>query len=45
MQTADGKFINGPLVVETSEDGRFLSYHPLCQEEPDTEWVGGGFKV
>lgn len=41
IKTADGEIINGPLVVKTSEDGKLLSYHLLCQEEPNTEWVGG----
>ena len=44
IKTADGEIINGPLVVETSEEGKLLSYHLLCQEEPDTEWVGGEFE-
>lgn len=45
IKTADGEIINGPLVVVTSEEGKLLSYHLLCQEEPDTEWVGGEFEL
>ncbi|MCR5779591.1 MAG: hypothetical protein K6G70_03500 [Bacteroidaceae bacterium] len=29
------------VVVEFSDDGRFLSFHPLVGEEPFVEWVGG----
>jgi hypothetical protein len=43
MQTAEGQIIEGPLVVELKEDGTFLSYHILQQEEPATEWVGGTY--
>lgn len=43
MQTADGQIIEGPLVVETEEDGTFRSYHLLRQEEAATEWLGGTF--
>jgi hypothetical protein len=43
MQTAEGRIIKGPIVVETTEKGKFLSYHPLCREEPNTEWLGGCF--
>ncbi|MBR4644598.1 MAG: hypothetical protein IKO73_05515 [Bacteroidaceae bacterium] len=42
--TAEGKVVEGPLVVEFSDDGALLSYHLLKQEEPATEWVGGVFK-
>ena len=41
--TAEGKVVEGPLVVELSEDGSLLSYHPLRGEEAYTEWVGGEF--
>lgn len=43
FRTANGEVVEGPLVVETTEEGKFLSYHLLCQEEPFTEWVGGTF--
>ena len=43
MQTAEGQIIEGPLVVELDEDGTFVSYHLLQQEEAATEWVGGTF--
>lgn len=39
----DGTRRKGPLVVETDSEGRFLSWHPLQQEEPSTEWVGGTY--
>lgn len=43
MQTSEGRIIEGPLVVEQNEDGTFVSYHLLRQEEPATEWVGGTY--
>jgi len=43
IQTAEDQIIEGPLVVEFEEDGTFLSYHLLQQEEPATEWVGGTY--
>ena len=45
LRTAEGRVVEGPLVVETSEEGRFLSYHLLEQEEESTEWVGGEFYI
>lgn len=39
--TVNGISVEGPLVVETTKDGKFLSYHMLRQEEDSTEWVGG----
>ena len=41
LRRKDGQVINGPLVVVSDEDNRFLSYHPLQQEEETTVWVGG----
>ena len=41
LKTVKGILVEGPLVVETTEDGQFLSYHMLRQEEDSTEWVGG----
>jgi len=35
--------VEGPLVVELSEDGSLLSYHPFRGEEAYTEWVGGEY--
>lgn len=43
LQTADGREVDGPLVVELDENGKLLSYHLLKQEEASTEWVGGTF--
>lgn len=45
MQNAEGLIIEGPLVVELTEDGTMLSYHLLQNEEPSTEWVGGTFSI
>jgi hypothetical protein len=45
LRTAEGRVVEGPLVVVTSIDGHFLSYHLLLQEEEATEWVGGEFQV
>lgn len=41
----DGTFERGPVVVETDERGRFLSWHKLEEEEPQTEWIGGTFNT
>lgn len=51
----DGTLQQGPIVVETDTEGRFLSWHPLNEEvsgkwctnteEPFTEWVGGTYSV
>lgn len=42
---ADGTLHRGPVVVETEADGKFLSWYPLEQEEPFTEWVGGTYRM
>ena len=42
---SDGTLQHGPVVVETDDAGRFLSWHLLQQEEPFTEWVGGCFQL
>ena len=39
----DGHLQDGPVVVETDQNGRFLSWHPLEGEEPFTEWIGGTY--
>ena len=45
MILPDGTLQKGPLVVETDDrDGSFLSWHPLLEEEPCTEWVGGTYR-
>lgn len=44
MWLRDGTKVEGPLVVETDDNGRFLSWHPLLREEPFTEWRGGTYK-
>ncbi len=31
----------GPVVVETDPQGKVLGWHPLMEEEPFVEWVGG----
>ena len=41
----DGTLQHGPVVVETGEEGSFLSWHPLEGEEPFTEWHGGTYSV
>lgn len=41
----DGTLQQGPVVVETDEEGRFLSWHLLEEEEPFTEWLGGTYSV
>ena len=41
----DGIHRHGPVVVETDEEGRFLSWHHLKEEEPFTEWVGGTYSA
>jgi len=40
----DGTLQQGPVVVETDSEGRFLSWHKLEQEEAQTEWLGGTYK-
>lgn len=44
IRKADGQVIEGPLVVELTDDGTFVSYHLLRQEEPYTEWLGGTYQ-
>ena len=41
----DGTLHRGPVIVETDDEGHFLSWHPLKEEEPFTEWVGGNYTV
>lgn len=41
LELPDGRLIEGPVVVETDEEGHILSWHLLKGEEPFTEWVGG----
>lgn len=41
----DGTLQHGPVVVETDEDGRFLGWHLLKEEEAFTEWLGGTYMV
>ena len=36
----DGTIYN-MVVVRLDEHGRYLGHHPLRQEEPFVEWVGG----
>ena len=36
----DGTICN-MVVVRLDEHGHYLDHHPLCQEEPFVEWVGG----
>lgn len=45
IQYSDGVTIEGPLVLEFDEDGSLYSYHPLREEEPNTEWMGGCFYI
>lgn len=45
FRTLKGRVVEGPLVVELTEDGTLLSYHLLEQEEEATEWIGGEFKA
>ena len=32
-------------VVEVDEEGRYVTHHSLCGEEPFVEWVGGTLRV
>lgn len=41
IKLRDGNVVEGPVVVETDENGSLVSWHPLLKEEPLTEWVGG----
>lgn len=41
MRLPDGRLVDGPLVVETDDDGHIVLWHRLEGEEPFTEWVGG----
>ena len=41
----DGTVQKGPVVVETDQDGHFLSWHFLEEEEPQTEWIGSTYKL
>ncbi|MBO7067519.1 MAG: hypothetical protein J6W52_02405 [Bacteroidaceae bacterium] len=43
LETAEGRIVEGPLVVELAEDGTLLSYRPLREEEAATEWMGGTY--
>ena len=33
----DGTLHRGPVIVETDNEGHFLSWHPLTEEEPFTD--------
>ena len=41
----DGTLQQGPVVVETDSEGRFLGWHLLEGEESFTEWIGGTYTV
>lgn len=41
---SDSTTVEGPVVVETDEEGHNLSWHKLEEEEPYTEWIGGTYK-
>ncbi len=41
----DGQMIEGPVVVETDAENRFLAWHPLQGEEPGTFWLGGTYTI
>lgn len=41
----NGTLEKGPVVVETDQDGQFLSWHRLQAEEPFTEWIGGTYTI
>lgn len=41
----DGTHQEGPVIVETDEDGRLLDWHLLQQEEAFTEWIGGTYTI
>jgi len=45
MKTSKGRVVEGPLVVETTKEGIFLSYHLLQREEAATEWIGGTYFI
>ena len=39
----DSTLIEGPVVVETAEDGSFCGWHRLSGEEPSVVWTGGEY--
>ncbi|MDO5488542.1 MAG: hypothetical protein Q4F52_00320 [Bacteroidaceae bacterium] len=41
----DGIVVNGPVVVETDENGSFLCWRFLRVEEPATIWCGGTYNI
>ena len=41
----NGEQIEGPVVVETDEQECFVGWHLLCNEEPNTLWRGGTYKI
>ena len=44
IRKADGQIIEGPLVVELTDEGSMLSYYLIDNEEPYTEWQGGTYE-
>ena len=45
LRMPDGRLLQGPVVVETDQQGGPLSWHYLLHEEPCTRWVGGTLQV
>lgn len=41
----DGRLQQGPIVVETDDEGNCISWHLLEQEEPFTQWIGGTYTL
>ncbi len=41
----DGQMIEGPVVVETDEENRFVAWHLLHGEEAQTLWQGGTYRL
>lgn len=45
IQWPDGQTEEGPVVVLTDTDGRYMQHYPLRAEQAQTEWVGGTYKI
>lgn len=45
IRTSDGKEIEGPVCVQTDNEGGLVTWHTLTAEEPYTIWIGGTLQV
>lgn len=41
----DGQMVEGPVVVETDAENRFVAWQPLHGEEAGTLWRGGTYTL